>query len=499
MNNSLFRRSLSLVLILALSMSFGLTAFAAQEDGLCDHHPSHTTDCGYEATGTCTHVCSADSGCITIRCAHTHVATCFDAEGNSLCRHACTDNAACYTPTTLCLHKEHGSCGHHDGKDCDFAVNGCADCERTVIELKGTDVVLTDGTEYTYTGSEIKPHITVMADRVVLVENEHYTVAYANNIGVGTATVTVTGIPEAGFEGTIIIPFTIVRSADLPEFQLVEIKGTDVVMEENGFIYTGQPIEPKVIVTVEDKLLTEGKDYTITYINNLAPGTGTLTVRGIATASQTLGYFGKVSMDFTIVKANAPSEPEAPTEPEKPTEPETPTEPEKPTEPTTPSEPEKPTEPTTPSESEKPTEPSQPEEDQEEETKPFDYKITKGDGSKWNQKSGKHLVFTINADSEEIASILINGKKLSSNHYTLGKNGQVVLKNSWLEDQKIGTYRITIRFEDGDAEGRFRILAPVDPSNPQTGDTIGLWVGVLVLSLAGAAVLIIFGRKHFFK
>ena len=149
MNKSLIRRFASLALALAMVLSMGLTARAAETDGLCEHHPSHTTDCGYEATGECTHECTAGSGCVTIQCAHQHVATCFDAQGNSLCRHACTENPACYTPTVNCLHTEHGSCGHSDGADCSFAVNGCPECNA--IELKGTDVVLTDGTEYTYT------------------------------------------------------------------------------------------------------------------------------------------------------------------------------------------------------------------------------------------------------------------------------------------------------------------------------------------------------------
>ena len=170
MQTSYFRRGLSLVLALALAAALPVAAKAADEhDGLCDHHPTHTADCGYEATGECTHECTADSGCITIRCTHTHVATCFDADGNSLCRHACTDTPACYTPTVSCVHSTHGSCGHSEGKDCAFAVNGCPLCKaaEALIALKGTDVVLTDGTEYTYTGEEIKPHVTVMVDRTV--------------------------------------------------------------------------------------------------------------------------------------------------------------------------------------------------------------------------------------------------------------------------------------------------------------------------------------------
>ena len=263
--------------------------------------------------------------------------------------------------------------------------------------------------------------------------------------------------------------------SDTPGFTLVEIKGTDVVMEGNEFPYTGQPIEPAVTVTVDGKVLTKDQDYTVTYLNNLAPGTGTLTVRGIGTASETVGYYGKVSMDFTIVKA---AEPVPPTEPEKPTDP------------TVPSEPEKPTEPTTPSEPEKPTDPSEP----EEETKP-DYKIIKGSGSKWNQKSGKDLSFTVNADTDDITGVRIDGKTLNASHYTLGKNGILTLKNSWLEKQAIGTYRIAIQFEDGDAEGTFKVLAPADPTNPQTGDTIMLWAGVMAVSLLGAVALILLRKR----
>ena len=117
MRKSLFRRSISLILAVSLSASLGVTAFAAEEDGLCEHHPSHTTDCGYEATGACTHTCTEENGCITIQCSHEHVATCYNGAGKLNCHHKCTSTPACYTPTTNCLHKEHGSCGHSDGKD----------------------------------------------------------------------------------------------------------------------------------------------------------------------------------------------------------------------------------------------------------------------------------------------------------------------------------------------------------------------------------------------
>ena len=391
MNNPFFRRGMSLVLCLAMTLCGGLAVRAAEEDGLCDHHPAHTSDCGYAATGECTHECTADTGCITIRCSHQHVATCFDTQGNSFCRHACTDTPACYTPVVACVHSQHGSCGHNEGQDCSFAVNGCEECAKTLIALKGTDVVLTDGTEYVFTGQEIRPHVTVMVDRVVLVEDRQYTLTYTDNIAVGTGAVTVTGLEDAGYTGQITIPFSILPAA---------------------------ATEPE-----------------------------------------------------------APSEPEAPTEPEVPSEPVTPTEPEAPTQP----------------------EETRPQETEPEETKPADYKIIKGNGSKWRKDSGIHLSLTLNADTEDITAIRINGKLLGTRHYALKDKGLVLLKNSWLEEQALGTDRITVEFADGDAEGTFTIARAADDSNPKTGDSIMLWVGLMILSLLGGAALLFLNRKKFFK
>ena len=91
----------------------------------------------------------------------------------------------------------------------------------------------------------------------------------------------------------------------------------------------------------------------------------------------------------------------------------------------------------------------------------------------------------------------IDGKTLGASHYTLGKNGTVTLKNSWLEKQAIGTYRLTLQFEDGSADATFKVLAPVDPTNPQTGDTVVLWIGAMTASLLGLAVLVLSGKRIF--
>lgn len=50
---------------------------------------------------------------------------------------------------------------------------------------------------YIYNGSAIEPEPTVTFDGDVLTKDADYTVAYANNINVGTATVSITGMPES--------------------------------------------------------------------------------------------------------------------------------------------------------------------------------------------------------------------------------------------------------------------------------------------------------------
>ncbi len=110
----------------------------------------------------------------------------------------------------------------------------------------------------------------------------------------------------------------ITETPQQPTYTMVELKGTDVLIDGTVFDYTGEPIEPAITVNVNGVQLVEGKDYSVTYTNNVEPGTATVTIRGIATASETLGYTGEVSIDFTI---NAPAEPEVPEETTKPAKP----------------------------------------------------------------------------------------------------------------------------------------------------------------------------------
>lgn len=76
----------------------------------------------------------------------------------------------------------------------------------------------------------------------------------------------------------------------------------NVSVEADSFAYAGEAIEPVVTVTYlehagQTATLTEGVDYTVTYANNVNPGTATITVTGIG------DYAGTVEKSFTITTA----------------------------------------------------------------------------------------------------------------------------------------------------------------------------------------------------
>lgn len=314
--------------------------------------------------------------------------------------------------------------------------------EAPLVELKDTHVTI-EGTNFIYTGSYIEPKVTVTVDGETLVRDEHYTLTYHSNIGVGTATASVTGIETAGYTGQVNVNFTIEKDPETPEFQLIQLKDTDARLEGTKFTYTGKAIEPKVTVTVDGKVLTQGQDYSLVYENNIEAGTAHAVIRGIATASETVGYSGEIKLPFTIEKAQEETDP---TEPE-----------------------------------------------------PVTYKITKGDKSTWYKSSTKTLSFTANGDFDDFRGVQIDGKNLDTKYYTVKDGTVVTLTNTFLKKLGTGKHTITILFEDGKAEGAFKVAEGLDPTNPETGDSfpMALWLTVLGASAAAGTALVVFRKKIF--
>ncbi len=136
-----------------------------------------------------------------------------------------------------------------------------ADANLFTIELSNSSLV--------YNGTELKPTATVKDGSAVLVEGTDYTLAYTNNVNVGTATVTATGI--GNYTGTQTKEFSITK-ADMTITAPAAI---------SGLVYTTQPQALANAGTVEGGELfysldnqtwaktvptgTDAKEYTVYY------------------------------------------------------------------------------------------------------------------------------------------------------------------------------------------------------------------------------------------
>ena len=129
---------------------------------------------------------------------------------------------------------------------------------------------------YTYTGSPIKPTVTVFEGTDTTkslrvkwadVDEWDYTVDYKDNVNVGTGAVVVSG--SGKYKGTKAAPFKIVPR---------DLSGAKVSASDQTF--TGGELRPSPTVTLDGRTLAAGTDYDVSYSDNVNPGTATVTVTG---------------------------------------------------------------------------------------------------------------------------------------------------------------------------------------------------------------------------
>lgn len=136
--------------------------------------------------------------------------------------------------------------------------------------------------DVTYTGKEITPEIEVNYNGKTLKQNEDYSVVFNNNVNAGVATVYVIG--KGNYTGMAETTFSI-----LP-LDITSVTITPVQTQK----YDGSALTPVVTAKNGKVVLSEGIDYTITYENNVNPGTATYTLTG------TGNYTSFVSGTFAI-------------------------------------------------------------------------------------------------------------------------------------------------------------------------------------------------------
>lgn len=145
--------------------------------------------------------------------------------------------------------------------------------EKTVTFEIGRDLagaqVRAVADAFTYTGSAIVPQIAVIYGSDTLRPGVDYSVTFANNVNVGTATVTVVG--QGVYSGRIERTFEIVaKNVARCSFSNVETK-----------LYNNQATSQNLVVTDGGRTLVPNQDYSITYVNNTNPGTATIQIAGL--------------------------------------------------------------------------------------------------------------------------------------------------------------------------------------------------------------------------
>lgn len=160
------------------------------------------------------------------------------------------------------------------------------------VELDGECVELMPSTENS------ADTFTVKIGNTILTPDEDYTVSYLDdsNQKVGKATLVITGLGE--YVGTKTANFTVRGKA----FTANKITVTGI---ENK-VYTGRAITQNDAVLVynagqsDERQLTYGRDYTVSYAKNINKGTAAITFKGLAEA----GFSGSFKKSFKIKADN---------------------------------------------------------------------------------------------------------------------------------------------------------------------------------------------------
>ena len=136
-----------------------------------------------------------------------------------------------------------------------------------------------------YNGQFQEPTVVVKDGDKVLTIGTDYLLGFDDNVNAGLGIVMVHGV--GNYKGTAYATFNI----------LDKELTADMIQPIADQSYTGSAIEPTVVVKDGDTVLKEGRDYSVTYENNVEAGTATVVV----TAWTTGNYRGEIKATFNIV------------------------------------------------------------------------------------------------------------------------------------------------------------------------------------------------------
>ena len=173
--------------------------------------------------------------------------------------------------------------------------------KKTTLNPEVDTFDLTEGTDYTCEYSFVKSDKSKLGvdddanvagqyvKIVATLKNSNYAVAANVNINNASNNVDIVGTPA---DKTITVYVPLVEKT---------IANTEVTLEKDSYVYTGENIVPKVTVKAGDKVLKEGTDYSVSIKNGVDAGTATVVITALAGSGYRAG--SQITKDFTITKA----------------------------------------------------------------------------------------------------------------------------------------------------------------------------------------------------
>lgn len=125
-----------------------------------------------------------------------------------------------------------------------------------------------------------------------------------------------------------------------------------------------------------------------------------------------------------------------------------------------------------------------------------DYKIVKGDGSKWEKGTQTGLSFTANGAYAKFTGIKVDGKAVDKDNYTAVSGSTViVLKAEYLQSLSAGKHTLTVQYTDGEASCGFEVFAKDATATPETGDSSNIPLWIILLFMSGSVLSLVTYRK----
>lgn len=143
--------------------------------------------------------------------------------------------------------------------------------------------------KFLYDGKEKFSEVKITFDGKELKEGDDYAISYSNNMNVGTAIIDIEGKERYCFNLK-------------QQYQIIpqNINALEITLSQDVYVYDGTEKKPKINLKFGEKILEEGKDYKVSYLNNLNAGNAKAVIEGQN------NFDGSIERAYSISK-NRPS------------------------------------------------------------------------------------------------------------------------------------------------------------------------------------------------